>query len=62
MNGLNLKLTPDQATALYLALDNTIYFGTDFKDRFTKQQREDVLAIFGKAKNYNPQWRKNDEN
>ena len=46
MPNLNLNLTPDQATALYLALDNTIYFGTDFKDRFTKQQREDVLDIF----------------
>ena len=39
MPNLNLKLTPDQATALYLALDNTIYIGTDFRDRFTKQQR-----------------------
>ena len=46
MDALNLKLTPDQASALYLALDNTIYFGTDFRDRFTKQQREDVLDIF----------------
>ncbi len=59
MDGLKLNLTPDQATALYLALDNTIYFGTDFKDRFTKQQREDVLDIFKQARPYNPQWRKN---
>ena len=59
MPNLNLNLTPDQATALYLALDNTIYFGTDFKDRFTKQQREDVLDIFKQARPYNPQWRKN---
>ena len=49
MPNLNLNLTPDQATALYLALDNTIYFGTDFRDRFTKQQREDVLDIFKQA-------------
>ena len=62
MPNLNLKLTPDQATALYLALDNTIYFGTDFKDRFTKQQREDVLDLFKKARPYNPQWRKNNGN
>ena len=61
MPNLNLNLTPDQATALYLALDNTIYFGTDFKDRFTKQQREDVLDIFKQARPYNPQWRKNNE-
>ena len=59
MPNLNLELTPDQATALYLALDNTIYFGTDFKDRFTKQQQEDVLDLFKKARQYNPQWRKN---
>ena len=59
MPNLNLNLTPDQATALYLALDNTIYFGTDFKDRFTKQQREDVLDIFKQSRPYNPQWRKN---
>ena len=59
MDGLKLNLTPDQATALYLALDNTIYFGTDFRDRFTKQQREDVLDIFKQARPYNPQWRKN---
>ena len=59
MPNLNLNLTPDQATALYLALDNTIYFGTDFKDRFTKQQRVDVLDIFKQARPYNPQWRKN---
>ena len=61
MPNLNLKLTPNQATALYLALDNTIYFGTDFRDRFTKQQREDVLDIFKQARPYNPQWRKNNE-
>ena len=62
MPNLNLNLTPDQATALYLALDNTIYLGTDFRDRFTKQQREDVLDIFKQARPYNPQWRKNDGN
>tara|TARA_A100001201_G_scaffold26853_1_gene29616 strand:+ start:1804 stop:1992 length:189 start_codon:yes stop_codon:yes gene_type:complete len=61
MPNLNLNLTPDQATALYLALDNTIYFGTDFRDRFTKQQREDVLDIFKQARPYNPQWRKNND-
>jgi len=59
MDGLKLNLSPGQATALYLALDNTIYFGTDFRDRFTKQQREDVLDIFKQTKPYNPQWRKN---
>ena len=59
MPNLKLELTPDQATALYLALDNTIYFGTDFKDRFTKQQRKDALDIFMQVRPYNPQWRKN---
>ena len=59
MPNLNLNLTPDQATALYLALDNTIYFGTDFRDRFTKQQRKDALDIFMQVRPYNPQWRKN---
>ena len=59
MPNLKLDLTPDQATALYLALDNTIYFGTDFKDRFTKQQRKDALDIFMQVRPYNPQWRKN---
>ena len=59
MPNLNLNLTPDQATALYLALDNTIYFGPAFKDRFTRQQREYVLEIFKQARPYNPQWRKN---
>ena len=59
MPNLNLNLTPDHAGALWLALDNTIYFGTDFRDRFTKQQREDVLDIFKQARPYNPQWRKN---
>ena len=59
MDGLKLNLTPDQATALYLALDNTIYFGTDFKDRFTREQRDYVLNLFAKTRPYNPQWRKN---
>ena len=61
MPNLNLNLTPDQATALYLALDNTIYFGTDFRDRFTKQQRKDALDIFMQVRPYNPQWRKNND-
>ena len=61
MPNLNLNLTPDQAPALYLALDNTIYFGTDFKDRFTQEQRKDVLAIFKQALPYNPQCRKNND-
>ena len=61
MPNLSLELTPDQATALYLALDNTIYFGTDFRDRFTKQHREYVLDIFKQARPYNPQWRKNND-
>ena len=59
MPNLNLELTPDQATALYLALDNTIYFGTDFRDSFTQEQRKDVLAILKQALPYNPQWREN---
>ena len=61
MPNLNLNLTPDQATALYLALDNTIYFGTDFKDRFTQEQHKDVLDIFKQARPYNPQWRENND-
>ena len=38
---------------------NEILSKCDFKDRFTKQQREDVLDIFKQARPYNPQWRKN---
>ena len=58
MPNLKLNLTPDQAGALWLALDNTVHFGTDFADRFTKQQQEDVLNLFIKTQKYNPQWRK----
>ena len=61
MDGLKLNLTPDQAGALWLALDNTVHFGTDFADRFTKQQQEDVLNLFIKTQKYNPQWRKNND-
>ena len=55
---LKLNLTSEQAQALYLALDNTIYFGSDLKDRFTKEQQKNVLDLFAKVKPYNPQWSK----
>ena len=61
MDGLKLNLTPDQAGALWLALDNTVHFGTDFEDRFTKQQKEDVLKLFIKKQKYKQKRRKNNE-
>ena len=30
MKDIKIKLSPDKAGALWLALDNTIHFGTDF--------------------------------
>ena len=56
MKDINLKLSPDKACALWLALDNTIHFGTDFTDRFTEKQRQDVLELFEQVKQYNPFW------
>ncbi len=60
MDGLNLKLTPEKGAALYEALDTIIYIGNDFaSDKFTDENRKNILAIFDQVKKYNPQWRKN---
>ena len=56
MKDINLNLSPDKAGALWLALDNTIHLGTDFRDRFTEKQRQDVLELFEQVKQYNPFW------
>ena len=58
MKDIYLKLSPDKAGALWLALDNTIHFGSDFRERFTKEQRQDVLELFEQVKLYNPFWQK----
>mgnify|MGYP001481987960 FL=1 len=55
MKGLNLKLTPEKGAALYEALDTIIYIGNDFaSDKFTDENRENILAIFDQIKKYNP--------
>ena len=60
MQNLNLKLTPEKGAALYEALDTVIYIGNDFaSDKFTDENRKNILAIFEQVKKYNPQWRKN---
>ena len=60
MPNLNLKLTPEKGAALYEALDTVIYIGNDFaSDKFTDENRENILPIFDQVKKYNPQWRKN---
>lgn len=51
---IHLKLTESEAGCLWLALDNLIYLGNDFKERLTKQQRQETLKIFSQLKEFNP--------
>ena len=60
MPNLKLNLIPEKGAALYEALDTVIYIGNDFaSDKFTDENRKNILAIFEQVKKYNPQWRKN---
>jgi len=53
---MNLKLQEKDASALFLALDEIVNF--DLK-KFSQDERESILFIYQKVKQYNPYHLKN---
>ena len=53
---MNLKLQEKDASALFLALDEIVNF--DLK-KFSQNERESILFIYQKVKQYNPYHLKN---
>ena len=53
---MNLKLQEKDASALFLALDEIVNF--DLK-KFNQEERESILFIYQKVKQYNPYHLKN---
>ena len=51
---MNLKLEEKDASALFLALDEIVNFDLYKENLFSQDERESILFIYQKVKQYNP--------
>ena len=56
---MNLKLQDNDASALFLALDQIVNFDLYKENLFSQEERESILFIYQKVKQYNPYHLKN---